>query len=75
MTSKSISVRKYDSGCRGSEITIRESVAHLRSIPTKQTLYLSDKLDCQRRITAASYGLSRRYKFNSGNEKCDRSEA
>ena len=75
MTSKSISVRKYDSGFRDSEITVRESAVNLRSIPTKQTLYLSDKLDYQRRIAAASYTHSGRYKFNSGDEKRDWSEA
>ena len=75
MTSKSISARKYDSGCWGSEITVRESVVNLRSIPTRQTLYLSAKLDYHRRIAAASYSHSRQYKLNSGDEKLDWSEA
>ena len=75
MTSKSISVSKHDSGCRGSEITVGESAANLKSIPARQTLYLSDKLDYQRRIADASCSHSGRYRFNSGNEKFDWSEA
>lgn len=55
MTSKSISARKYDSGCRGSEIAVRESAVNLRSIPT----YIQEDLDVTKRCWLISALISK----------------
>ena len=71
MTSKSISVKKYDSGNLAAEVISSKSLANLRSVSTKRASYLTDKLDRQRRIATAAYYRAEKRGFIGGNELQD----
>ncbi len=74
MSSKPITASKHDPA-GPAETIVRKSVANLRSIPTKQTQSVANRLNRQQLIAIASYNRAARRSFEGGYEEQDWLEA